>query len=51
MSKLLISTEHFGFVLSIFIFLLSVEIKAHLTAFYHSHYNYSPYISNSLSKL
>ena len=30
MSKLLISTEHFGFVLSIFIFLLSVEIKAHL---------------------
>ena len=28
MSKLLISTEHFGFVLSIFIFLLSVEIKA-----------------------
>lgn len=30
MSKLLISTEHFGFVLSIFIFLLSVEIKARL---------------------
>ena len=28
MSKLLISTEHFGFVLSIFIFLLSVEIPS-----------------------
>ena len=28
MSELLISTEHFGFVLSIFVFLLAVEIKA-----------------------
>ena len=45
MSELLISTEHFGFVLSIFVFLLAVEIV------YNYHYCYSSRFSDPLSKL